>query len=634
MCGIAGILGRPDRLALSRMTASMVHRGPDDDGTYSDEDIALGFRRLAIIDVAGGRQPMANEDGSIHAVFNGEIYNHRELRQRLEARGHRFASGADGEVLTHLYEEYGAALVKWINGIFAFAIWDRPARRLLLARDPHGVKPLYFAERGGQFLFASELKAMLASRLVERTPDVESVAQYLVHQVVPPPRTMVSGVQMLPPGSLLLHDSAGVTVRAYWEPPRQNTQTVSSIDEAAELVRHGLDQAVGRQMMSERPLGLFLSGGIDSSALVALAAGHTRHRLKTFSVAFAGPEEEVFSEQSWARMVADRYGTEHHEFILTEGMFRARMPAFIEAMDQPTADGVNSYFVSLAAARQVTVALSGTGSDELFLGYPRDAALLADHAQARSLAPLPAAYVQAVARLLPDPDRLWPGAARLVRAARTYGSLDAELMTSRGIGLFDDATSRNLLLPGLRGTFTSAASGLRAAVQPDPARPGDWLLRAEQRAYLSHVLLRDIDAMSMAHSLEVRVPFLDVAFGASLAAIPWQWKLRDGIGKWILRRALADLLPGEILNRPKMGFGLPYNVWMRRSIQPMVRDVLARDTIGRRGLFDPAAVSRLVHRFYGGDDTVWRHVWALFVLESWMAQALDAPVAMPLAMAS
>jgi asparagine synthase (glutamine-hydrolysing) len=624
MCAIAGILGRPDRVALSRMTRAMEHRGPDDEGFYADADIALGFRRLAIIDVAGGQQPLPNEDATIQVVFNGEIYNHRALRAELTRRGHHLRSESDGEVLAHLYEEEGAALVERLNGIFAFAIWDSRARRLLLARDHHGVKPLYYAEVDGRLVFASEMKAMLASGLIDRQVDEEAIGQYLIYQTVPPPRTMVRDVRMLPPGTLLLHERQQTRVRSYWQPPHQVEAPVTSLDEAELIVRHGLDKAVERQMLSERPLGLFLSGGIDSSLLVALASRHTHRTLKTFSVGFAGPDEEVFTERPWAQLVAERYGTEHHEYVLTENIFRERLPHAISAMDQPTADGINSYYVSLAAAEHVTVALSGTGSDELFLGYPRDAAILSHVADASRFDGLPADYVHSVSRWLPNPDRLWPSAARVVKAARAYGAIDAELLSPRGVGLFDEALRQRIVGEALADRrFADKTQFVRTDVAPDAARPGDWLSRAQQRAYLSYVLLRDIDAMSMAHSLEVRVPFLDVEFGAALASIPWQWKLRDGVGKWILRRAMADLLPPAILKRPKMGFGLPYNVWMRRTLEPMVRDVLAPARLRRRGLFSTDMVSSMVDRFYAGDDGVWRHLWALFVAETWMTDTLD-----------
>ncbi|MDP1569134.1 MAG: asparagine synthase (glutamine-hydrolyzing) [Vicinamibacterales bacterium] len=631
MCGIAGMFGRPDQGTVRRMASAMVHRGPDDEGFHVDDDVALGFRRLSIIDVAGGRQPLTNEDGSVWLVFNGEIYNHLELRAGLEARGHQCRTHSDGEVLLHLYEERGVDFVDALNGIFACALWDSRARRLVLARDHHGVKPLYWAEAEGTFLFASELKAMLASGRVSREINREAVGQYLTYQAVPPPLTMVAGVHALPPGRVLVREQGTTTTRTYWTPPRQDATPITDSTEAIALVRTGLEQAVARQMMSERPLGLFLSGGVDSSALVALAAPRVPHRLKTFSVGFVGADEQVLTEWPWARIVAEKYDTDHQEVVLTESMFREALPHAFSAMDQPTSDGLNAYWVSWAAAQHVTVALSGTGGDELFLGYPRDAHLLAHAEAAAPWRSLPAGYVRGVMRALDrlSPSSLWPGAARTLRALRASAGLDREFVTSNSIAIFDLAERDAIVsreLAAAHGPFADPASWLAADVPADPARPGDWIARLEQRAYLSYVLLRDIDAMSMAHSLEVRVPMLDPRFTEAAARIPWEMKLRDGTGKWVLKQALRDLLPDEILFRPKMGFGLPYNTWMRRSVAPLLHDLLSPARVRRRGVFDPAGVERLKARFFAGDDGAWRRLWTLFVFEGWATEVLDAGV--------
>lgn len=628
MCGICGILGKPDRDVVVRMATAMIHRGPDDEGLFLDDQIALGFRRLSIIDVAGGRQPLSNEDSTLRVVFNGEIYNHRELRRDLEARGHLLQTNSDGEVISHLYEEYGSGLLEKLNGIFAFAIWDRKKKLLLLARDPHGVKPLYYAEQNGVFLFASEIKSLLASRLIDRRLDPEAVAQYLVYQAVPPPLSILSAAKQLKPGSFLIHEHGRTRVRTYWKPPVQKQDLVRSPEEACELTLTGLQEAVKRQMMSERPLGVFLSGGVDSSAIVALASSQTSERLKTFSVGFEGPDEEVLTEWPWAKIVADRYGTDHHEIVLTERMFYDRLPHVLYSMDQPTSDGINSYYVSLAAAEQVTVALSGTGGDELFLGYGRDMNLLREFGSARQFHPLPASYVLRIGRFLASvPDSvLWQPVVAMKDAVRIYADLASEFISPRGIAIFEEAERDRVLSRDFCSSakFRQKAEYVLEDVPPDPFRPGDWISRLEQRAYCSFVLLRDIDAMSMTHSLEVRVPFLDTTYGESVASIPWEWKLRDGIGKWVLKKALGNLLPDEILYRPKMGFGLPYNVWMRRSLEPIVRDALCDERVRRRGVFDPAEVKRLVERFYSGDDGVWRRVWTLFILEAWASEILDS----------
>ncbi len=629
MCGICGMVGRPERRALGRMAAAMTHRGPDDDGFYLDAVAGLGFRRLAIIDVDGGQQPLTNEDASLHLVFNGEIYNHRELRAGLESRGHRFRTHSDGEVLLHLYEEDGAAFVSKLNGIFACALWNPAADELVLARDHHGVKPLYYAESGGGLVFASELKAILASGRVSRDIDPQAVSQYLVYQAVPPPLSILRDVQQLGPGRVLVHTRGESRIRTYWTPPQEVAAPVTSEDEACRITLGGLRAAVKRQMMSERPLGVFLSGGVDSSALVALASECVSQPLKTFSVGFVGRDEQVFSEWPWARLVAERYGTDHHEFVLTEAMFREALPHTFAAMDQPTSDAINAYWVSHAAAQHVTVALSGTGGDEVLLGYPRDAHLLRHHERGRALATLPAGYVRRIVEALGriSSGRLWQSVNAMTDAVRAYALLDAQYLSPGGIAIYTPHERDAMLSAALRsarGTARAATDYVRADVAADLGRPGDWLARLEQRAYLSYVLLRDIDAMSMAHSLEVRVPFLDPEYGAELARIPWQMKLRDGVGKWVLKRALEPLLPDEILYRPKMGFGLPYALWMRQSLAPMVRDLLSPARVARRGIFDPVATGRLVDRFYAGDQGVWRQVWTLLVFEGWASEVLDA----------
>jgi asparagine synthase (glutamine-hydrolysing) len=627
MCGICGIVGHPALDAVRRMTAAMVHRGPDDESYFHDERAALGFRRLAIIDVAGGRQPLSNEDGSIQVVFNGEIYNHREVRARLEQKGHTLRSGSDGEILAHLYEDEGEDLVDSLSGIFAFALWDRRGERLLLARDPHGVKPLYYSEQPGRTVFASEIKALIAGGVVSKELDPHALAQYLSYQAVPPPASILKDVRALPPGRIASGSPGALRERRYWAPEPEHPHAISSPDEACALVRESLEAAVKQQLMTERPLGVFLSGGVDSSAIVAIAAQQVSHRLKTFSVGFVGPDETVLSEWPWAKIVSERYNTDHQQFVLTEDMFREALPHTLRAMDQPTSDGINSYWVSYAAAQHVTVALSGTGGDELFLGYSRNALMLEGHDRARPLQALPGGYVRTLLRLMQgvSDDDVWEPLARWRRAAGSLALLDATYASPRGIGIFDDDGRDAVLGPLLSGgrQFAGGIDYLRQDVPPDIGRPGDWLARLEQRGYLSFVLLRDIDAMSMAHSLEVRVPLLDRALSEAASRISWRLKLRDGEGKWVFKHALRDLLPDEVLFRPKAGFGLPYQVWMRRSLEPVIRDTLSEARLRRRGLFDADVATALVDRFYRGDDTIWRRVWTLFVLEGWASEVLD-----------
>lgn len=630
MCGICGMVGQPDRAALGKMAAAMWHRGPDDDGFFLDQSAGLGFRRLSIIDVAGGQQPLTNEDRSLHLVFNGEIYNHLELRKGLQARGHHLRTSSDGEVILHLYEEKGVSLVNDLNGIFAFALWNPREEQMVLARDHHGVKPLYYSNRMGRLTFASELKSMLASGRVSRAVDPQAVHQYLQYQAVPAPLSILEHVRQLAPGRVLIHRRGDIRIQTYWTPVKQAAETVTSFEDAKTIALDGLRAAVKRQMMSERPLGVFLSGGVDSSALVALASECVTHPLKTFSVGFeGGADEAMLTEWPWARKVAERYGTDHEEFVLSEDMFRDAMPHTLSAMDMPTSDGINSYWVSYAAAKHVTVALSGTGGDELLLGYARDAHLLRRFAEGRALEGLPADYVRRIADVLKrlPQGRLWPAVDRWLDAVKAYALLDEQFVTPSIMGIYAGDQSLVTLAPAIRDAARSgpaAVDFVRDDIGPDLGRPGDWLLRLEQRAYLSNVLLRDIDAMSMAHSLEVRVPFLDPEYAKALSNIPWEMKVGDGVGKAVLKEALRPLLPEDVLFRPKMGFGLPYPQWMRRSLEPMVRDLLNPFRVRRRGLFDPAEVDRLVARFYGGDDGVWRKVWTLFVMEGWATDVLDA----------
>lgn len=629
MCGIAGTFGVSDPDVVSRMTAAMLHRGPDACGSLHDGDLRLGFRRLAIIDLERGNQPLRSETGDVSVVCNGEIYNAPALRRELEARGHTFATTSDVEVIVHEYEDRGLECLTRLEGMFALALWDAPRRRLLLARDRLGIKPLFFASMGKRLLFASELKAVLASRLVSREIAREDLHELLAAHAIAAPRTILRDVSALMPGHFLIADGAGTSPqRPFWELTRDETVAKLGDAEAEELVGHELGRAVHDHLQSDVPVGLFLSGGLDSAALLAGMRRFVSGRLKTFTVGFADADPAAESEIAAARTTAERFETDHHEIVVSGSDCLAAIDRAVVALDQPSADGLNSFFVASAASHRVKVALSGIGSDELLLGYGRDRTLVEGHAGLMALDELPGWYADGVRRVLSwlPSGYLTPGLERQRDWMNRPARLVSRYFGPGGIGLFT-RNEIDSLLPGAASS-PSASSILERrwglSVQPDGEPLAGSLSRLELYGYASPVLLRDMDAMSMHQSLEVRVPFLDARFMRLAFSLPLRMKLRHDLGKYILRRVLRTWLPADVLERRKLGFSLPIGTWMRTRLRGLLRDVLSPAHVSMHRLFQPAATTQLLNRFLGGELHLQYRIWLLFVVHLWMDRVLEA----------
>ena len=631
MCGIAGIARRdPEQPVPAEDLAAMVrtlrHRGPDDDGQVTLPGAGLGMRRLSIIDVAGGRQPFASEDGSVHLVGNGEIYNHRTLRAELVSAGHRFASGSDVEVALHAYEEWGPAFVERLHGMFALALWDARSRTLVAARDRAGEKPLYYARTARGLLLASEIKALLVSPDVSRDVDLEAVDQFLTYEYVITPRTIFSAVRRLPAAHYLVYRNGELTVTRYWQAPVA-AATAWSDDEAAAALRETLGRAVARQMMSDVPLGAFLSGGIDSSAIVALmteAAGRDRAAVNTFSMGFA---DGSYNELPHARRVAERFATRHREGEVVPDVAEL-FDRLIVHLDEPFADVslFPTYLVSELARAHVTVALSGDGGDELFGGYdPYEADRLARRIAA--VLPRPASRaVGALAALLPPSEKKKGLVNRLTRFAAGLAEAPPDIGHYRWMTYVSPAAKRRLYTPALRDALAGADvyRPVREALRD--AGTDDLLnrqLHADLNIYLADDILVKVDRMSMAASLETRAPFLDVEVMELAFSMPGRLKVRGRERKYVLKRALADVLPASILHRSKEGFSIPMKNWLKRELAPLMGDLLSPERLRRRGWVEPEAVAARIAAHAAGRANHAHLLFSLMVLERWAQAFLD-----------
>ncbi len=603
------------------MARNTIHRGPDDEGRHVDGPLAMGMRRLSIIDLAGGHQPLSNEDGTLWLVANGEIYNFRELRQELEARGHRFATGSDCETLLHLYEEHGDAFLERVNGMFGFALWDAKRRRLLIGRDRLGIKPVYVRESGGRLLFASEAKAILAASGAAPALDPVAVRAYLSLGYVPAPLSIFAGIRKLPPATLLIAEAGCVEERRYWTLPREVDATRTEA-QWIEAVRAQLEKSVAMQMVSDVPIGAFLSGGVDSSGVVGFMARHTSHPVKTYAIGFEGGNaESYYNELPYARQVAQRFGTEHHEIVVKPDVV-GLLPRLLWHMDEPVADTafVTTYLVSEFARRDVTVILSGVGGDELFGGYRR---YLGSHYRARLdrvPAPLRRAAVALADRLPADRHSPVLDAMRLARGFLASADLPFDERYRSYMQVFPPDAAEALLLAPAPREFDALGAAFASATSADEV---NRMLAVDAATQLPDDLLLLTDRMSMAVSLECRVPLLDHELVELAARIPERVKIRDGRLKHVMKEALADLLPRDILDRKKRGFGAPMGAWLKRELAPVMREALAPEALARRGLFRPGPVAELIaaHAAHREDGT--DRLLALLNLELWARIYLD-----------
>ena len=627
MCSIHGVVSlngedAPQVEVAERMSSVTRHRGPDDTGVYRNGRMLLGAARLAIIDVSGGHQPVGNEDNTIWAAHNGEIYNFRELQQALEQRGHRLRSHCDTEVVVHAYEEYGDAFVDRLCGMFALAVWDSRKNRLLLARDRLGIKPLYYLQQANRLMFASEIKAILEAAGISKEIDPAALRQYLALGYVPAPLSMFAGVRKLPPGCMLKVEGDRVSVERYWHMPVPTTDSRGE-EEWAAAVRNELEAAVMRQVVSDVPLGAFLSGGIDSSAVVAFMARNTTRPVRTYSVGFDGSSAARFyDERIHARRVATHFGTDHREITLGPDVVRF-LPKLIWHLDEPVADSafLTTYLVAKLAREDVTVTLSGLGGDELFGGYYR---YLSEY-YSRHYRRLPEALRRNV--LLPLSRHLPVGRhsrlqnlARLGRRFITTDGLPLERRYRALVEVFDGDSIANLC----RLDGHANADALDEAFQRCPQ--GDSLqrlLRVDSQTQLPDDLLMLTDKMTMAASLECRVPFLDERLVALAERIPSDMKIRGRRKKYILTKALQGVLPAEILQREKRGFGAPLGAWLGNEWAPLTAQLLSRSAVERRGLLHPERVADMVARHQSGGEDQTDQLLALAGLEMWCRLHLD-----------
>jgi len=610
ICGIATAEGHADVEALRAMSRQLVHRGPDSAGEHVDREIALGSRRLSIIDLAGGNQPIANEDGSVVVVQNGEIYNYPELREELQRAGHAFRTHSDTEALVHLYEEHATAFAERLRGMFAIAIWDASRRRLVLARDRYGIKPLYYRHVGGELRFASELRALPRGEI-----DTDALEAFLAFNSIPAPYSIFRDVRKLPAGHVLVWESGSVSIERFARPGPAAADELRDGDEAelVEELRARLRDSVKAHLLSDVPVGVLLSGGVDSAALAALAAQETPEAVHTFTIGFA---EKSFDERDDARLVAERYGTEHHELLVRPDP-ELLLGALADVFDEPFADSsaLPTYLVSQLAADHVKVALSGEGGDELFGGYYTYVAdLIGDRT-----APL-ARLARPLVEALPSSSRkasLDYRAKRFVRAAHL-----PPLERHHGWKEIFSPDARSELRGGANGfdpVDVYRARYAETAGAPELARLQD----VDFGVYLVDDLLVKTDRASMAHSLEVRVPFLDPLVTNLAMSLPTRQKVRGLAKKVLLRKAVEPLLPREVVHGRKRGFSIPAAAWLRGELEPFARATLSAETLGRQGFFRPEPVTRLLDEHVAGREDWSRQLWGLLAFTLWYERQVE-----------
>ncbi|MBD0372883.1 MAG: asparagine synthase (glutamine-hydrolyzing) [Pyrinomonadaceae bacterium] len=628
MCGIAGFVERekedapglgPERAeVLDRMCLVISHRGPDDQGTMVRGTAALGMRRLSIIDLAGGHQPISGCDSRVTVVFNGEIYNYRELQKDLEARGHRFQTHSDTESIVHLYEEYGAACVEHLRGMFGFAIWDERERELFLARDRAGKKPLYYTlTPRGTLVFGSELKSLLEHKEVERSSDVEALDAYLTFGYVPDPLSIFRGVRKLPPGHHLTYKDGKIKVEQYWDFPFEEETVQRSESDYLEELSALLDEAVRLRLVADVPLGAFLSGGVDSSAVVAFMSRHTAQPVKTFSIGF---HEDSYSELKYARVAAKHFGTDHHEFIVTPDICHI-VDELAWHFDEPFADSsaIPTYMVSKLAREHVKVVLSGDGGDELFAGYTRYAV----DRRRSGFAHLPSALRRGVMRPLSRslPHGAW-GRNFLYNIA-----LDPIDRYVDSISVFSELNKPSLYTEDFRREFQAHERIVERyrslAASVTTKEPLDGMLYLDSKTYLPGDILTKVDRMSMAVSLEARVPLLDHRLIEFVSRIPASMKMRGLEAKHIFKRAVRDHVPAEILDRPKQGFGMPLQQWINEQLRERIRETLSDKRTRERGIIEERYVRRLLDEHERNRRDHSGQLWALFMLEEWHRIFMD-----------
>jgi asparagine synthase (glutamine-hydrolysing) len=624
MCGICGIaaidaVGTVDEDALLGMVQLLRHRGPDEQGIYNDGCVGLGSCRLSIIDLAGGRQPIGNEDKSAWIVFNGEIYNYRELRTYLQKRGHIFSTQTDTEVILHLYEEFGSDCVQKLNGIFAFAIWDTLRREVFVARDRMGVKPLYYTQVAGHLIFGSELKALLVHPKVVRDIDPVSLNEYLSYEYVPTPRTIIRDVYRLEPGHTLSYSSRGLDIRQYWDVSLARSESRPPVDwrDYSADLDDVLKRAVAKELVSDVPVGVLLSGGIDSATVTAMMVEAYPGTVDSFSIGF---EEATFDESPYARLAARHLGTRHHELILTSRMAAQMVPNLVDFLDEPFGDSslIPTFLLSRFAREHVKVVLGGDGGDELFAGYPT----LVAHR-----------LIEYYERLVPWTMRAYVMPQLINRMPVSFGNISFDFrvrrfLSGRGVslqarhhrwlGAFVDeektALLQDWLKPVLQDTYAQAYVHAREC---DAQLPLNRIIYDDMKMYLEGDILFKVDRASMAASLEVRVPFLNRDVVSYVTGLPLGLKLHRLTGKYVLKKCMEHKLPHEIIRRPKKGFNMPVAYWLSSDLRDLTLDMLSEERINRQGFFDYAYVKHLLDDHFTRRRDRRKLLWTLLMFQLW-----------------
>jgi len=624
MCGICGIYNGQSREPVSpelieHMIRLISHRGPDDSGSYFDGPVGLGFARLSIIDLSGGHQPMCNETGDVWLVFNGEIWNYKTLRQELIEKGHRFRTNSDTETIIHAYEEYGVDCVARLHGMFGFAIWDNPRKRLLLARDRAGKKPLYYTRIDGTIVFASEIKSLLCHPQVKREADVQALADFLSVRYVPAPATLFAHIYKILPGHWLLYENGTIREECYWDFTFGKTEQ-RPVEEYVQGIRQHVHRAVEERMMADVPVGAMLSGGVDSSIISGIMSTLTNQRVKTFSVGFDHPQ---YSELPYAKLVADHFGTDHYELVVKSSDLAEYWPLLTWHRDEPVSEpsDLGVYLVSKLARQHVKVVLSGEGGDELFAGYPK---YVVDW-MARYYHLLPAPIRNQV--IMPLLDRLPYSMRKLKTTARNL-SQPAPQRWMDWFGIFNGPLKENLLSESTKANIDLDSSrAFQRWLEKNPQRDDlSSMLYLDTKIWLPDNLLMKGDKMTMAASLEARIPLLDYKLVEYAASIPSNVKIKSFKAKYLLKRAFAEFLPEPILTRKKMGFNVPTGIWFREGQRGLITQLLLSERTRSRGYFNDALVACMVRDHLEGKTNYQAQLFTLASLEVWFRVFIDSPL--------
>lgn len=624
MCGIAGWINLENNRAeknsetvLHQMCERMKHRGPDSEGLWTDESVALGMRRLSIIDLATGEQPVYSEDEQIVVVMNGELYNFREVRSDLERRGHQFATNTDTEILPHLYEEYGEAMLEHFSGMFVFALWDKRKNKLLIARDRFGEKPLYYGVFDGKLIFASEPKVLLENPAVKAEINLDALRSYLSFDYVPAPASIYKNIYKLPAAHLLTAENGEIKTRRYWNLSFHRNGSVPTIERAATELRELLGDAVRMQMVADVPLGILLSGGVDSSTVAALATQFSTERVKTFSIGF---EEDSFDESKFARQVAEHLGTEHYEDKLSVEKAADLISEIGTWLDEPLSDGslIPTFLLARFVRKYVTVALGGDGGDEIFAGYP----MYFGHRMANIYAGIPrflrSGVIEPIVNNLPVSNKnlSFDYKAKRFVAASKYDAVTRHhsWFGSFSIDQQNDLLNKDVLATASGDIYKNAKDLLAITDAPTEIERMQFL---DLNFYMAEDILTKVDRASMAVSLEVRAPFLDPRVAQFAAGLPLEYKLKGSKGKYILKKAVEPLLPKNILQRPKKGFGIPIAEWLKGRLNPLMHDLLAPDRLKNQGLFDEKYVQKLMREHETNVASHHKQLWTLLVFQLW-----------------